>query len=206
MSLVSYGIGNPMPWRTVDLLEQDLPYLLSRQVWGPSVDLRPCFLDHVCDQITVISLVGGQHQLMEHIASIFRAQKTVIWTTASQKLLRTVMLHPTLETDIQRWYVRTCTNNDTCLKLIYLDTNLDCLCGLVVRVPDYRSIGPGFGSWHYQIFWEVMGLEWGPLSPASTIEELLERKSGGYGLETVNTAVGTHCADHATPSISKSWQ
>jgi hypothetical protein len=40
----------------------------------------------------------------------------------------------------------------------------------------------GFDSWHYQIFWEVVGLERGPLSLMSTIEELLERKSSGSGV------------------------
>jgi hypothetical protein len=35
---------------------------------------------------------------------------------------------------------------------------------------------PGFDSRHYQIFWEVMGLERGPLSLVSTTEELLDRK------------------------------
>jgi hypothetical protein len=35
----------------------------------------------------------------------------------------------------------------------------------------------------YQIFWEVAGLEQGPLNLMSTIEELLERKSSGCGLE-----------------------
>jgi hypothetical protein len=42
-------------------------------------------------------------------------------------------------------------------------TALDRLCGLVVRID----------SWHYQIFWEVVGLERAPLSLVSTIEELL---------------------------------
>jgi hypothetical protein len=28
----------------------------------------------------------------------------------------------------------------------------DRLCGLLVRVPGYRSRGPGFDSWTYQIF------------------------------------------------------
>jgi hypothetical protein len=42
----------------------------------------------------------------------------------------------------------------------------------------------GFDSRRYQIFWEVVGLEQGPLSLASIIEELLERKSSGSGLET----------------------
>jgi hypothetical protein len=41
----------------------------------------------------------------------------------------------------------------------------------------------GFDSWCYQIFWEVVGLERGPLSLASTIEEIFERKSGGSSLE-----------------------
>jgi hypothetical protein len=42
----------------------------------------------------------------------------------------------------------------------------------------------GFDSRRYQIFWEVVGLERGPLSLISTIEELLGRKSGGSGLES----------------------
>jgi hypothetical protein len=32
--------------------------------------------------------------------------------------------------------------------------------------------------------WEVVGLEWGPLSLVGTTEELLERKSSDSGLET----------------------
>jgi hypothetical protein len=60
---------------------------------------------------------------------------------------------------------------------------MDRLCGLVVRVPGYRSRGPGFDSRRYQIFWEVVGLERGPLSLVRIIEELLEWKSSGCGLE-----------------------
>jgi hypothetical protein len=41
-----------------------------------------------------------------------------------------------------------------------------------------------FDSRPYQIFWEVVGLEWGPLSLVSTIEELLGRNSSGFGLES----------------------
>jgi hypothetical protein len=37
----------------------------------------------------------------------------------------------------------------------------------------------GFDSRRYQIFWEVVNLERGPLSLMSTIEELLARKSSG---------------------------
>jgi hypothetical protein len=53
----------------------------------------------------------------------------------------------------------------------------------MARVPGYRSIGPGFDSRHYQIFWEVVGLERRPLSLVSTIEELLGRNNSGSGLE-----------------------
>jgi hypothetical protein len=42
----------------------------------------------------------------------------------------------------------------------------------------------GFDSWHYQIFWEVVGLERGPFSLVSTIEVLLGGKSSGSGLES----------------------
>jgi hypothetical protein len=35
---------------------------------------------------------------------------------------------------------------------------------------------PGFDSRRYQIFWEVVGLERGPLSLVSTTDELLDRK------------------------------
>jgi hypothetical protein len=41
----------------------------------------------------------------------------------------------------------------------------------------------GFDSRCYHIFCEVVGLERGPLSLASTTEELLERKNNGSGLE-----------------------
>jgi hypothetical protein len=51
------------------------------------------------------------------------------------------------------------------------------------RQDDRLSRGSGFDSLRDQIFWEVVGLERGPLSLVSTIEELLERKSSGCGLE-----------------------
>jgi hypothetical protein len=59
----------------------------------------------------------------------------------------------------------------------------DRLCGLVVTVSGYRSRDPGFDSRRYQIFWEVVGLEWGPLSLVRIIEELLEWKSSDSGQE-----------------------
>jgi hypothetical protein len=41
----------------------------------------------------------------------------------------------------------------------------------------------GVDSRRYQIFWDVVGLERGPLSLVSTTEELLETKSSGSSLE-----------------------
>jgi hypothetical protein len=43
-----------------------------------------------------------------------------------------------------------------------------------------------------------VGLEWGPLSLVSTIEELLGRNSSDFGRETENMAVGIRHTDHAT--------
>jgi hypothetical protein len=65
----------------------------------------------------------------------------------------------------------------------------------------------GFDSRHYQIFWEVVGLERGPLSLVSKIEELLGRKSSGSGLS--NREYGHRGSSALTtrhPSIRKSWQ
>jgi hypothetical protein len=59
----------------------------------------------------------------------------------------------------------------------------DRLCGLVARVPGYRSRSLGFHSRHYHIFWEVVGLERGQLSLENRTEELPRRKGSGSGLE-----------------------
>jgi hypothetical protein len=53
----------------------------------------------------------------------------------------------------------------------------------VVRVPGYRSKGPGIDSRGYQIFLEVESLERSRLSIMRINEELLEIKSRGSGLE-----------------------
>jgi hypothetical protein len=57
--------------------------------------------------------------------------------------------------------------------MVYLSMT-DRLCGLVVRVLDYRCRGLEFDSRALQK--KVMGLERGPLSLVSTAEELLDRK------------------------------
>jgi hypothetical protein len=66
---------------------------------------------------------------------------------------------------------------------IFIHWPKDRLCGPVVRVPGYRSRGAGLDSRHYQIFWEVVGLEQGPLSLVRIIEELLGRNSSSSSLE-----------------------
>jgi hypothetical protein len=80
------------------------------------------------------------------------------------------------------------TNRSVCVRGMYYFKHLyricDRLCGLVVRVPGYRSRGPSFNSRRYQIFWEVVGLVRGPLRLVSITEELLGRKSSGSGLES----------------------
>jgi hypothetical protein len=53
---------------------------------------------------------------------------------------------------------------------------MDHLCGLVVRVLGYRSGGLGSIPGSTRKKKKVVGLERGPLSLVSTIEELLERK------------------------------
>jgi hypothetical protein len=58
---------------------------------------------------------------------------------------------------------------------------VDCLYGLVVRVPGYRSGGTRFYSGSYHISWETVGLERGPLGLVGIIEELLKKSIGSDG-------------------------
>jgi hypothetical protein len=76
----------------------------------------------------------------------------------------------------------------------------DRLCGPVVRVPGYRSRGPGSIP-------AAISLGRGPLSLVSTIEELLERKSSGSGLEIREYGRrGSGALTMRHPSICKSWR
>jgi hypothetical protein len=61
-------------------------------------------------------------------------------------------------------------------RLSSAEANIDRLCGLVVRVPGYRSGGPGSIPGTTKKKKIVVGLERGPLSLVSTTEELLDRK------------------------------
>jgi hypothetical protein len=64
---------------------------------------------------------------------------------------------------------------------VLMQKKVDRLCGLVVVVLGYKSRSR---SRRYRIFWDVVGLERGPLSLVSAIELLLGRKSSGSGLES----------------------
>jgi hypothetical protein len=79
----------------------------------------------------------------------------------------------------------TMTKTATSLLVFIHRLFLSLLWSTGTRVPDYRSRGPGFDSQRYQIFWQVVGLERGPLSLESTIEGLLRRKSSGSSLESL---------------------
>jgi hypothetical protein len=73
----------------------------------------------------------------------------------------------------------------------------DRLCGLMVRVPGYRSRDPGFDSRRYKVFWEIVGLEWGSPNLVRITEKLHEWKSSGSRCRKSRlTAVGIRCADH----------
>jgi hypothetical protein len=79
------------------------------------------------------------------------------------------------------WFQSTIESLEPFNLYVYLSTNFDRLCGLVVRVPGYRFGGPEFDSQALQK--KVVGLERGPLSLVSTTEELLGKNSSGCGLE-----------------------
>jgi hypothetical protein len=76
----------------------------------------------------------------------------------------------------------------------------DRLCGKSSWLQIQRS---GFYSRLYQIFWEVVALERGPLSLVSTIEELLRRKISGSGIENRETTVGICHAKMLHPLSAK---
>jgi hypothetical protein len=72
----------------------------------------------------------------------------------------------------------------------------DHLIGLAVRVPGYRSRGPGFDSRLYQILLEVVGLERVPLSLVRIIESYWNEKLWPRSRKPRLTGIGTCCADH----------
>jgi hypothetical protein len=87
------------------------------------------------------------------------------------------------------------------LSLFYLDLDQNDYIGQSSWLQIQRC---GFVPRRYQIFWEV-GLERGPLSLVSTIEELLERKSSGSGLGNRDYSCGGPLRWPRDPSVSKNW-
>jgi hypothetical protein len=79
----------------------------------------------------------------------------------------------------------------------------DHLCGLVGRVSGYSSEVQVLESWCYQIFWEVLGLEWGPLASWVQLKSNLEEKVAALVWEPENMAVGNCHTDHMAPSVRK---
>jgi hypothetical protein len=91
------------------------------------------------------------------------------------------------------WYSgrSSCLHNGDILCFLW-GTNWIYICYVEENIPPLWSSGQSswlqiqrsmFDPRDYQIFWEVVGLERVPLSVVSTIEELLGRKSSGFGLE-----------------------
>jgi hypothetical protein len=89
------------------------------------------------------------------------------------------------------------------LLILYVFPILNRLCDLVVRVAGYMSRGPDFDFWRYQVFWDTVGLERGPLGLVRIIEELFQGSCGSNLENRDLTAVGIRYADHVIPSISK---
>jgi hypothetical protein len=107
------------------------------------------------------------------------------------------------------WYTRSSTLHDFCDWWNVNKSFLICFWiskeypissnASVVYWSELLATGPGFDSRRYQIFWEVVGLERGPLSLVRITEELLEWKSSGSGSRKPRLmAVGIRCAGHAT--------
>jgi hypothetical protein len=78
--------------------------------------------------------------------------------------------------------------------LIHETKYSNCWSEFLATDPDVPGSIPGATTF----FWEVVGLERSPFSLVTTIEEPLERKSSGSGLETEITDVGIRHADHVT--------
>jgi hypothetical protein len=66
-----------------------------------------------------------------------------------------------------------------------------------------RSSGFHFGR--YQIFWDGVCLQRGPLNLVSTKEELLGRNKAAPAQKAENTAVWIRHADHVAPSVRRIW-
>jgi hypothetical protein len=81
---------------------------------------------------------------------------------------------------------------------------LDRLCGLVVRVLDYRCRGPGFDSRALRKEKKSSGSGTGCTQPREYNWGVTWQKSSGSCLENREYGLGIRHADHVAPSIRKS--
>jgi hypothetical protein len=97
----------------------------------------------------------------------------------------------------------------------FLQFQMNCVCYAQSSQPPHWSNGQSpwlqtqrseFDSRLYQTFREVVGLELGPLSLVSTIEEQLGRKSSGFGIESREYGRrGSAALTTLHPFIRKRW-
>jgi hypothetical protein len=102
--------------------------------------------------------------------------------------------HFTTQTPI--WQRRMLQSSQQCLTMLLIIIHFCRYIYHLMRLPQTVFLwSSGQSSWlqiqrsrfdyrHYQSFWEVVSLEWGPLSLVSTNGELLERKSSCSSLES----------------------
>jgi hypothetical protein len=79
------------------------------------------------------------------------------------------------------------------------------LYSLVVKSSRVEIQRSGFDSWRYQIFWEVLDLEWDHSASGIQLKSYLKEVAADLVWKCKNTAMGIHHADHVVPSIHKSW-
>jgi hypothetical protein len=102
---------------------------------------------------------------------MFRPLRAIFRWDIQLDILRTILIQR-----IRCTYTIWCIDVICCTLVLWLIVLIqDRLCGLVVRVLDYRSEGPGsiLATTRKK---NVVGLERGPLSLVSTTEELVDRK------------------------------
>jgi hypothetical protein len=148
-------------------------FLGWRSLWSPesAVDTTQLIL-WKADFINGCLQIFWRHLLLHDLGPMQWSWNT--WISSNWQLQRYVC---TLTDNTLNFFMPPKMIHFTIWIIISNDGNTDRLCGLVVRVAGYRSWGPGFDSRRYQVSWEVVGLEWGPLSLVRITEKLLESKS-----------------------------
>jgi hypothetical protein len=115
------------------------------------------FVDYSCGSFKFANSV-------HNIERQYRQTRTTVYNYRSENLKSSLLL---CNTETKYQIIVSCTSFGK--RCNFLKFNWQ----YIVRVSGYRSRGLGFDSRRYQIFWEVVGLERGPLSLVRKIEELL---------------------------------